>query len=293
VIDVTAGFAGASLGPVSVTDAVRRVLAYCTTPRSGWAVYDLAGVTARRAGQFDEVGPWSLLFANALNGRVEIKEVAAFDRSLRTEFASRLAAIPACMDLHAMAEREVRAVVSACQFGFRGAGAPRMTKLGALYRPHAIPVLDGHIAEAFGFGREGFSNGTSRLGRIDRVVRAMAAWLATHRVQVSVLREQVAEVIPEVELVPDLRLVDIVLWTSWDDLMPRRRDRQGIRWSERAAGERQPLDAVEPAPVQPASYDRRVPRSDPPQAVSSRIAHFCRCCGHRQGPGWAGQRPAG
>lgn len=249
MFDVTAGFVSARLEPVPVSDAVRRVLAYCTTPRSGWAVYDLAAVEARRAGLFDQVAPWSLLYANALNGRVAIKQAAAFDSGQRTEFAGRLAAIPAGKDLHVMTEYEVAAVVSACQFGFPGAWAPTITKVGALYRPHAIPVLDGHLAEAFGFAREGFSNGTSRYDRIDQVVRALARWLATHQDQMFALRNQVAEVIPEVELISDLRLVDMVVWTSWDDLMPGRRTGQGLRWSQRTVGERPLLDDIEPVRV--------------------------------------------
>jgi hypothetical protein len=55
--------------------------------------------------------------------------------------------------------------------------------------------------------------------------------------------------IPEVDLIPDLRLLDIVLWTSQDDRIVDRRRSQGPRWLERPIGERVPLDDVVPVPV--------------------------------------------
>jgi hypothetical protein len=51
--------------------------------------------------------------------------------------------------------------------------------------------------------------------------------------------------IPEISLIPDLRLIDLVLWTSQDDRMPRR-TRQGPRWHDRAIGRRIPLEEFEP-----------------------------------------------
>ena len=46
-IDVTTGFPGDVLPPVPIDDAASRILAYCTSQHSGWAVYDLAGICAR------------------------------------------------------------------------------------------------------------------------------------------------------------------------------------------------------------------------------------------------------
>jgi hypothetical protein len=46
-IDVTAGFPGDVLPPVPVDEAASRILAYCTSNYSGWAVFDLAGISAR------------------------------------------------------------------------------------------------------------------------------------------------------------------------------------------------------------------------------------------------------
>ena len=88
------------LPAVPIDEAVCRILAYCTSKYSGWAVYDLAGISARSVGMLNEVTAWSLLFANALNGRVEIKQIADFDRSRRREFADRIGRVPAEHDLH-------------------------------------------------------------------------------------------------------------------------------------------------------------------------------------------------
>lgn len=43
----------------------------------------------------------------------------------------------------------------------------------------------------------------------------MATGLATHQEQIGALRRQVIEVVPELELVSDLRLGDMIMWTSW------------------------------------------------------------------------------
>ena len=51
--DVTQGFGGDVLGPVSMEDAAKRLLAYCTTVGSGWATHDLAAAHLRRAGLFN------------------------------------------------------------------------------------------------------------------------------------------------------------------------------------------------------------------------------------------------
>ena len=42
--------------------------------------------------------------------------------------------------------------------------APRITKLGALYRPAAIPVLDGYVGMAFGSRRDDLSVRVQRFG---------------------------------------------------------------------------------------------------------------------------------
>jgi hypothetical protein len=42
-LDFTAGFSGDILGPVRLDDAIRRVVAFCCSPQSGFLGYDLAG----------------------------------------------------------------------------------------------------------------------------------------------------------------------------------------------------------------------------------------------------------
>jgi hypothetical protein len=262
VIDVTAGFAGDVLGPVPIDEAASRIMAYCTAKYSGWAVYDLAGVSARSAGLLNEVTAWSLLFANALNGRVEIKQVADFDRMRRREFAHRIGRIPTDKDLHRMDEEEISAVIHACKFGFDGVWAPRITKLAALYRPRAVPVLDGYVGMAFGYRRDDLSvkvqrHGLNRLERIAAIVRALAVYLHDHQAPMAHLRGEVSPTVPELApakandecaVVSDLRLLDMVVWTAMDD---RLATGAGLpsKWLTRPIGAHIPYEAVKPEPI--------------------------------------------
>ncbi|MFI5916672.1 DUF6308 family protein [Dactylosporangium sp. NPDC051541] len=255
VLDVTRDFPGNVLGPIPVAAATRRLLAYCTTPGSGWSSYDLAAHHARRFGILDSVTSWSLLYANALNGQVTLDNIAAFDRSLRRDFAGRLAKVPPGRDLQRMASDETSAVVDVCCFGFRGVWGPKATKMAALYRPNSVPVLDGHVAEAFGYDRDAFSVGTvqrglSRRERIETVVRALARGLVMHSAALTELRRAVSPTVPEVKDVSDLRLLDMVLWTAQDDRMARR-SRQGPCWIDRPIGKHIDIEQLAPEPVAP------------------------------------------
>jgi hypothetical protein len=264
-INVTAGFPGDVLAPVPIDEAANRIRVYCTSPYSGWAVYDLAGASARSAGLLTDVTAWSLLFANALNGRVDITQLADFNRARRREFADRIGRIPADRDLHRMADEEIAAVIHACQFGFDGAWAPRITKLGALYRPAAVPVLDGYVGMAFGYHREDLSVRVQRFGlnrqeRIAAIVRALAAYLREHRDTVVQLRAQVSPTVPDLaaapssehaSLIPDLRLLDIVVWTAMDDRIATRAGRSP-RWLGGPVGPHIPSEAVAPEPIRPS-----------------------------------------
>ena len=128
------------MGPVPIDEAASRTPAYCTSRYSGWAVYDLAGISARSAGLLNEVTAWSLLLANALNGRVEIKQIADFDRTRRREFADRIGRIPADQDLHCMADDEIAAVVRALTAVLRL--MERHRSAGCLLRrPHSSPAI--------------------------------------------------------------------------------------------------------------------------------------------------------
>lgn len=264
-IDLTAGFAGEVLEPVPIDEAASRIRAYCTSRYSGWAVYDLAGVSARSAGQLTEVTVWSLLFANALNGRVELTQLADFNRARRREFADRIGRIPANRDLHRMTDDEITAVVHLCQFGFDGAWAPRITKLGALYRPAAIPVLDGYVGMAFGYQRDDLSVRVQRFGlnrqeRIAAIVHALAVYLRDHRDVVAFLRAQVSPTVPELAeapspdqapLISDLRLLDMVVWTAMDDRVSTRAGRSP-RWLGRPVGAYIPVEEIAPEPIRSA-----------------------------------------
>lgn len=265
-IDVAAGFKDRRLLPIPIDEAVQRVLAYCTFKDSGWSTYDLPAVHARSIGLLDQVTVWSLLFANALNGRVEFKQLSSFDRTLRRRFADLLGAIPADRDLHRMDDAEVAAVVRACQFGFDGAWAAKITKLGALYRPRAIPVLDGHVALAFGYQSGDLStrvrrHGLNREERIDAIVRALAGYLREQQTTMARLRAEVSQTVPELAataeaddkapLISDLRLLDIVLWTAMDD-HPVSRNRRSPKWLDRPIGVPVPREAAAPEPIRSA-----------------------------------------
>jgi hypothetical protein len=77
------------------------------------------------------------------------------------KFAELLGLVPD-KDLAAMNDDELGRVVEFCSFGFPGAWAPKITKAGALFRPRAIPILDGYLALAFGYSRDGFPQGLCR-----------------------------------------------------------------------------------------------------------------------------------
>jgi hypothetical protein len=60
-----------------------------------------------------------------LDGRVEIKQIADFDRTRRREFADRICRTPPNQDLRRMTGDEINAVVRACQFGWTARGRRR------------------------------------------------------------------------------------------------------------------------------------------------------------------------
>lgn len=235
--------------PVPFRDALQRVQAYCTEAGSGWGTYDLSAVAARLAGQFEIVSPWSLLAADALAGRVQVSDIAGFDLARRTEFAGRLAAVPRATDLHRLDATGLAAVTSVCQFGYSGAWAPKITKVAALYRPQAVPVLDGYVALAFGFPREAFSQGReARWERIRRVVGSLATTLSRHQKLLGKVRQEAADLAPDLALVPDLRLLDIVIWTSQDDRLSRP-GKPANYWLNSDLTARQPITRDQFAPV--------------------------------------------
>jgi hypothetical protein len=196
------------------------VIAFASSPRSGFLAYDLAGHAARASGRLDEVGPWTLLLADALAGRVAVADVDGFIRHLEA-FVDLLVEVPD-VDLAAMDDDQLARVIDLCTFGFPGVWAPKVTKVAALYRPRAVPVLDGYMALAFGYARERFSNGREpRHQAIDAVVRALARRTRAQAPILAKLRRYAQAMVPEIWRVSELRLVDIVIWTSQDDRMKR------------------------------------------------------------------------
>lgn len=229
--------------PIPFEHAAKRVISFCCSPRSGWRSYDLAGAAARSAGQFDMVAPWSLLWADALAGQLSVGDLDGFSLERRTTFAERISAIPAGKDLALLDESERKAVHKLCTFGYPGVWAPKSTKVASLYRPHAVPVLDGYVAMAFGFNRTAFSEGKEpRWIRIERVIDALAGYLHEHRDQMIELREAARGPVEDIDVASDLRLLDIVIWCSQDD----RQERAGKR---RNAWLNAPDRAYEPDPV--------------------------------------------
>jgi hypothetical protein len=240
--DIARGFPG-GIPPIPSDHAAKRVVSFCCDPHSGWRTYDLAGTAARAAGHFDTVAPWSLLWADTLAGQLSVDNLGEFSLERRTRFAQRISAIPAGKDLAAFDESERDAVHKLCTFGYPGVWAPKSTKVSSLYRPRAVPVLDGYVAMAFGFNRDGFSEGeASRRNRIARVIDALAAFLDEHRDQMIELRETASVSVRDIDVASDLRLLDIVIWCSQDDLLERRGKKRNV-WLDA------PHRSYEPDPV--------------------------------------------
>jgi hypothetical protein len=262
-LDLTQGFVDNALPPIPYEDALHRVQAYCTAVASGWATYDLCAVQGRLAGVFDTITPWSLLLADALAGQVQVRDISEFNLERRQELAQLLAAVPEDQDLNDLDDGGKAAVARVCKFGFAGVWGPKSTKLSALYRPRAVPVLDGYVALAFGFARAGFSQGLQpRWTRIERVIDAMAGALHKYSDTLATLRSDAYGLVPDLSLVPNLRLLDMIMWTSQDDRMTRP-GKQADRWLNTDLVGRQPITLHDMAPVAADTGDVRV-RDVPP-----------------------------
>ncbi|MCG2622605.1 DUF6308 family protein [Arthrobacter sp. I2-34] len=209
------------IGAIPLSDAVARVVAFCTHPKSGWQTYDMLGAAARRRGHFDEIAPWSLLWADTLAGRLSVSDVAGFTHELRSELVRRLQVLPD-KDLAAMDDDDIASLTLLCRFGFSGVWAPKITKMLALYRPDSVPVLDGYVAIAMGFTRNGFSSGKEpRWERIHQTLLALRRILRHQHSELAQIRREVSLTVPDISEATDLRLLDIIIWTSQDDRMSR------------------------------------------------------------------------
>lgn len=208
-------------GAIPLHAAVPPVVGFCTHPKGGWQTYDMLGDVARRQGHFEEIAPWSLLCADTLAGRISVSDVAGFTRERRSDVAGRLKALPV-RDLANMDDRDVESLAHLCRFGFPRVWAPKVTKMLALYRPDAVPVLDGYVAMAMGFRRDGFSSGKEpRWERIQQTLLVLRGILRDQQAELAQVREEVGLAVPDIKDATDLRLLDVIIWTSQDDRMSR------------------------------------------------------------------------
>ena len=241
-LNLQKGFLVDTLGPIPVQDAVQRVIAFCCSPRSGFLGYDLVGHVARETGRLAEIGPWSILLADALAGRVTIDNLHSFMLNL-DEFAARINLIPDA-DLAALEHADLLSVMHFCKFGFSGVWAPKITKVGALVPAPSIPILDGYLALGFGYSEVGFSEGKqTRWRAIERVIEAIASGIADQTPAFTALRHQAEQRVPAVKLLSDVRLTDIILWTSQADRMERPRKKRNA-WLEYKPGNPPSIDDV-------------------------------------------------
>jgi hypothetical protein len=208
----------------------------------------MLGSVARRGGHFKEIAPWSLLWATTLAGRLSASDIAGFTHEVRSELAQRLSALSA-KDLAEMDDDDVKGLTLLCRSGFHGVWAPKVTKMLALYRPDAVPVLDGHVAMAMGFRRDGFRSGAEpRWERIEQTLLTLRSILRQQQGELTEIREQVAQEVPDIGKATDLRLLDIVIWTSQDDRMSRTGSPANY-WLNRQPRKYQP-GRFDPSPLQ-------------------------------------------
>lgn len=246
-MDLSPGMPG-GIGVRPIDDVAARVVGYCTHPRSGWHTYDMLGSVARRGGHFKEIAPWSLLWATTLSGRLSASDIAGFTHEVRSELGQRLSALSA-KNLAEMDDEDVKGLTLLCRSGFHGVWAPKVTKMLALYRPDAVPVLDGHVAMAMGFKRDGFRSGAEpRWERIEQTLLTLRSVLRQQQGELTQIRDQVAYEVPDIDKATDLRLLDIIIWTSQDDRMSRAGSPANY-WLNRQPREYQP-GRFDPLPLQ-------------------------------------------
>lgn len=209
---------------ISTQDATARLINFARSQKSGFTLFDRAGMAARASGRLDEVGPWTLSLAVTLNGRVSIPAL----NNLLAEiplFAQRLHAVPQGVDLHLLDPSALGNVKDFCTFQVKGALAPLVTKVGALFRPHAVPVLDSETALAYGLKRSAFSTrGNSRISSIHRVIDQRREELGGQSALLELVRQQAAQAVPDIGDLTLLRVSDIIVWASMVDKTTKTND---------------------------------------------------------------------
>ena len=237
---------------IPVEDAIARVRAYCTSPTSGWHTYDRPARVAREHGVFDDVSPWSFLWAEMLNGQPRAQDVVGFDRQVRDRIAQGVSTFRG-RRLRELDDLDVEALVNLCAEGFKGFWAPKMTKVLALYLPDTVPVLDGNVARAMGFRRDAFrqrSRGGDGVMRarevsISQAIIALRAALRENEATLKEMREVIVRDVPDLAEASEVRLLDIILWTSQEDRV------NSSRWVDLAPKPYAPADltSVQIAPI--------------------------------------------
>lgn len=203
---------GEAVGVVSCRDAVRHLAAYAHDPHSALLAFDLPIWGLRKQGRLDSVGPWSILIASALAGQVKESDVAGFDPALRSEFAESLRTVPVDRDLDAAM---CDAVIAVATFGYTGVRIAKATKVAAAFRPRAVPVIDSFCCAGLGLRMP--DSDSARMAVARAVVEFYASALRDQRSSLDSIRFQAAEIAPiysNRDIISDLRLLDIVLWSS-------------------------------------------------------------------------------
>src|SRR5712692_2672397 len=114
-LDFTQGFSGDVLRPMPSDDAVKRL---CR----------LLLLSAERIPRLTEVGPWTILLADTLAGRVTAGNVHDFACHIQ-KFAELLSAVPG-RELTPRDQLQLAAVIKFCSFGFAGAWHRRSLRSG-------------------------------------------------------------------------------------------------------------------------------------------------------------------
>lgn len=229
---------------IPVEDAIARVRAYCCDPESGWHTYDRLARAARENGVFDEVSPWSILWAEALNGQPRAKDVLGFDSTMRKRIAQQVEKFRG-RALRDLEDPEMVELVKLCSEGFKNVWAPKMTKVLALYLPDTVPVLDGNVARAMGLPRSAFrqrSRGGDRVMRsreesISQAVHALRKALRENEEALDEVRSKVSRHVPDLVEVSEVRLLDMIIWTTHEDRVTTKK-----KWSDTEAQEYKPKD---------------------------------------------------
>lgn len=199
--------------------AVRQAVNFALDHSDAFRVYDVAGMVARRDGRFGDVGPWTFLLAGAIGGWATFRDLNGSLEHLE-RFALLVRAIPPNSDLHQLTDTEREAVKALCSFRVPNIRAAKVTKVGALFRPRAVPILDKRIAEAF--GERTLRGGDAAIGR---VVDALVEVVDRNQAALDRVRSEAARYVVDFRDLSSLRLADILIWTSatggWDSELPR------------------------------------------------------------------------